>query len=518
MAQSTELRTYTRKERNMYLVGLTGQNIIYSIYSVVLSSYYLQNVLYIPSMALGVILALTRVWDGFNDPIMGTLVDRTNSKWGKCRPYLRIVPIPIALATILTFTNFTFNVDGGLFEGRNAVVLIWTVAACLLWDMIYTIGDIPLWGITALMTEDEKHRQKLMSAARIFGGVGGGIAMLSLQPLSLAAAKLFEGVGDIHRAEKYGFIFVAVIAAAISGIMFQMTGLFAKERISAPPQEKKNSIWDNFKLMWKNKPFRQLLLSGVLGSPKNAMVLVAMPIVTYYYSSKNPTLSVLYLLLLGGGLFAGQFTATALAPRLLEKYSKKNVYNFSNLMIIVPNIILFLVYLSAPDQMTQPIYLAISFVIFALNGISIGLSLVVQTYMIADAVDYEEYNSGRRPDGVFFSGQTFLAKINASISQIIYGIACSVVGFSDANIKALNEFVEKGEVLVRDAMMTTHPEYKSFMTMLFFMITIPAAIGSLLAVIPTWKYALDDKTHREMLAELNRRRHEGDDSAPELEG
>ena len=88
---SNQTRTYTKKERNMYLTGMLGQNLIYNIVATGLY-FYFQNVICLPAMALGWIFALARVWDAINDPMMGTIVDRTRTKWGKCRPYLIIFP------------------------------------------------------------------------------------------------------------------------------------------------------------------------------------------------------------------------------------------------------------------------------------------------------------------------------------------------------------------------------------------------------------------------------------------
>lgn len=101
---SNQTRTYTKKERNMYLTGMLGQNLIYNIVATGLY-FYFQNVICLPAMALGWIFALARVWDAINDPMMGTIVDRTRTKWGKCRPYLIIFPAIIGVVTVLAFLN-----------------------------------------------------------------------------------------------------------------------------------------------------------------------------------------------------------------------------------------------------------------------------------------------------------------------------------------------------------------------------------------------------------------------------
>ena len=97
-------KTYTKKEAAGFLVGMFGQNLIYNIVATGLY-FYFQNVICLPAMALGWIMTIARIWDAINDPMMGTIVDKTHSKWGKCRPYLIIFPAIIGLVTILAFLN-----------------------------------------------------------------------------------------------------------------------------------------------------------------------------------------------------------------------------------------------------------------------------------------------------------------------------------------------------------------------------------------------------------------------------
>jgi Na+/melibiose symporter-like transporter len=149
MNNAHPLKTYTGKEKAMYLIGMGGQNVIYSIIGAALG-YYLQFSLLIPAFVVSAIMAIARVWDAFNDPMMGTIVDKTRSKWGKCRPYLLFVPLPIFIITVLSFTNFGFfDPAMGLWDGRNALIVLTAAVTYLCWGMAYTVGDIPLWGITA---------------------------------------------------------------------------------------------------------------------------------------------------------------------------------------------------------------------------------------------------------------------------------------------------------------------------------------------------------------------------------
>lgn len=506
------LRTYTGKERTMYLIGLAGQNILYNIIGAALA-YYLQFTILIPAIAVSVIMAVARVWDAFNDPMMGTIVDRTRTKYGKCRPFLLGAPLPILIITVLCFVNFGFfDPSLGMFEGRNALIVLWAGFTYVLWGMAYTVGDIPLWGITALMTEDERDRAKLLSYARIAAGIGGGVALLSIQPIALALGKTFaplfeatEKVTAEAAGERMGFIVAALVFGIIGSGTFQLVGLFVKERI--PASKEKNSLKQNFSLMWTNKPFRQILLSGIFGSPKQLLSLAAMPLVTYYYASKDPKLAITYMVLMAGGLFLGQFVAMGYVPRILKRISKKNAYNGSNLIAAIPFLSVFILYLIGRENLTQPIYLVISLVLFTIGGASNGITTVLQSLMIADAVDYEEYRNGIRPDGVFFSGQTFIAKMTTGIATILSGIAYTIVGFSDAKVDEINKFIEAGGIP------RLEPAYEPYLMLLFFLVSIPPAIGSILSVIPTWRYCLDDDEHTRILGELNERRHAEDNAA-----
>lgn len=500
MINKDGLKTYSAKERNMYLIGMAGQNMIYNIIGAGLA-YYLQFTILIPAMTVSVIMAVARVWDAFNDPMMGTVVERTRSKWGKCKPYLMFVPIPIFIITVLCFVNGFFDPSMGQFEGGNIGVILWAAFTYIVWGMSYTVGDIPLWGVTPLMTEVEKDRTNLLSITRIIATLGASITLLGMQPVSLALGGIFTEKLSLEPAkgEQLGFITAAFVFGLIATLMFQMTGIFVKERIQ--PSEKKNSMKENFKLMWSNKPFRQILLSGILGSPKQLLSLCAMPLVTYYYASKDPKMAFIYMVLLGGGMFLGMFVAQALVPLMVKKWSKKVIYNGSNLISIVPFLGIFIMYLIGRSHLVDPVYLVIGFFLFLINGAGTGIGLVLQSLMIADAVDYEDYHHHIRPDGVFFSGQSFITKLSTGLATILSGIAYTAVGFSDAKVAEVNEYIAQGG-LPRE-----NPEFAPYLMILFFLVSIPPAIGCILSVIPTWNYCLSDKEHNEMLEELNRRRH-----------
>lgn len=488
--------TYTPKERNLYLMGMIGQNMIYNIINTGLV-YYLGNVIFIPAMATSVIFAIARIWDAINDPMMGTICDHTRSKWGKCRPYLIFVPGIVCIITILTFVNGQYSETGSI--GSQVFIIAWAGLTYILWGMSYTAGDIPLWGITALMTDDEKDRANILSLARIAAGIGGGLVLLTITNVSQAIGRvLIETVGDSAKAMQYGFIIVAVVMTILSTVLFLCAGA-VKERV--PSSERHYTLKENFQVMWRNKPFRKILVSAILRSPFQLLTLIAITLLSYYYGNGGRDDYTLYLIFLGAAIFGGQFIAMAFAPALASKFEKKKVFNFCNFLSGIPFALIFVVYLIAPQDLDQWGWLGVLFVLFALAGAGTGVVNVLQSVMIADCVDYEEYRTGVRPDGVFFSGQSFATKFGSGLSSIIQGIVYTIIGFSGDGVRAVNDVL-----LAEGSTVSFKAEYPEVALAMFFLVSIPPAVGCLLSIIPTWKYPLTNKEHARILEFLRVRR------------
>ncbi|MGN0467141.1 MAG: MFS transporter, partial [Acutalibacteraceae bacterium] len=120
-------------------------------------------------------------------------------------------------------------------------------------------------------------------------------------------------------------------------------------------------------------------------------------------------------------------------------------------------------------------------------------------------VDYDEYRTGYRPDGVFFSGQSFIVKLGAGISSIIQGIVFSLVGFSGDNVARCNEILAKAPA--DTYVFATDPQFASYRFGMFFLISIPPAIGFILSVLPMRNYEISNQEHTEILDKLNEKRN-----------
>lgn len=523
-----EKRTYTGKELVGYLVGMFGQNLIYNIVATGLY-FYFQNVICLPAMALGWIMTIARIWDAINDPMMGTIVDKTKSKWGKCRPYLIIFPAIIGLVTILTFINGNYATASS--TSQKVLIVAWAAISYIAWGMCFTVCDIPLWGITSLMTEDESDRSKILGLARMVAGIGGiGVLVVQIaQALGSAfVSKIDKNAVDydtlVQKANQKGFIVTVIIMTVIASVLFEFAGLFTREKVEK--SEKSYTFKENFQIMFRNKPFRQILISGILRSPIQLLMIVAMTLVTYYYANGNimnilatdasgkiTGLNVKILVGLGCvaiGLFAGQFIAMGVTPLIIKKVEKKTLYNIYSIAGAFPFALIFVFYKVSGGDLTSTFWSIIVGICMLVASAAFGGINVLQSVMIADCVDYEEYHNGVRTDGVFFSGQSFITKLAAGISTIISSAVYAFVGYSGANVDKLNRAIEKGANFITYDSGTGAGKYAEAM---FFLISIPPAIGMLLSALPTLKYAMSDKEHQKILETLVEKRNTQDTKA-----
>lgn len=495
-------KTYTKKEAAGFLTGMFGQNLIYNIVATGLY-FYFQNVICLPAMALGWIMAIARVWDAVNDPMMGTIVDKTHSKWGKCRPYLIIFPAIIGVITILTFINGNYAEASS--TAQKVLIVAWAAISYIAWGMCFTVCDIPLWGITSLMTEDENDRSKILGLARMVAGIGG-IGVLVVQ-IAQALAGVFDG--NMQKS----FIVTVIIMTVIATILFEFAGIFTRERVEK--SERSYTFKENFQIMFGNKPFRQILISGILRSPIQLLMIVAMTLVTYYYANGNIMNILKYnedgslagidfkiLIGLGSvavGLFVGQFVAMGVTPLIIKKVEKKTLYNIYSIAGAVPFALIFVFFKVSGGDLTSTAWSIVIGICMLFASAAFGGINVLQSVMIADCVDYEEYHNGVRTDGVFFSGQSFITKLAAGISTILSSAVYAFVGYSGVNVDKLNKAIENGASFITYDGGSGVGKYAEAM---FFLISIPPAIGMFLSALPTLKYAMSDKEHEQILAEL----------------
>ncbi len=484
-----DIGDYSNKERNLYLTGMFGQNVIYSIIGSVLQVFY-TDILIIPTIAVSAIMGISRIWDGINDIIMGTVVDKTHTRWGKCRPYLKFVPIPIAITTILLFlpiNNFPVGAK-----------IAYVVISFLLWETLYTLGDIPLWGVTSLMTPDEQKRAKLISAARTISSVGS-IIVVGFYPLKDALGAidlgLFANTGKANSelayfSESQGYLLAVIAIAMFGGILFRLPFAFIRERIAQTPKEKDTGLIDNIKLMWQNKLFLRAVVSNILGCTKTIIMTAGIYFCKWVLG--NGGSETLWLIMFGGAFLVGMIIAMNISTSVAKKFGKKKVYLATSYLNTVPYILIFFI------GYQHLIFLGIMLFI---AGFLTGFSCVYNTTMIADSIDYMEHKTGKRNDGVFFSGVNFVSKLTAAITAIVTNLIFSMVNYTET-INTLTENIANASAQGLDYSLNFASEYPEITSAMLILITIVPAVGCILQALPIHGYSLDEKQHAKILEEL----------------
>ncbi|MBS3987742.1 MAG: MFS transporter [Erysipelothrix sp.] len=418
--------TLQNKEIISFSLAGLGQNLIYN-YSATFIMIFYTDVLGLAALSVGTLMLVARVWDAINDPMMGIIVDKTRTRWGKLRPYLLGVAIPMAVFTILTFTNVNLSTQSKL---------IYAYITYIGWGMVYTVSDVPYWGLSSAMSDDPHDRLRIMTLARILSNVGLAIAIV-VPPLVL-------GMLADH-PQRYGI--VAAVISIIGAALFLLAFFNTKERVERPAEVSKLK---DFLLLKENKPLLQLQSSRMLGAFR--MILGAAGTYFAKYNLNNEGL----FSLLGGTLILSMIFAMILTPYLRRFFSKKALYQGGLIIQAVAHVVLFIIGYSQIG-----LVLLLMFIV----GFSMGLNDVIMYIMVNDSIDYLQAKTQRRFEGMIFSLHTFTTKLQTAIGLFVMGIILNMFGFIE-NV----------------------PQSDSSMFGIFMLLTLLPAVSSLLSLIPMIPY------------------------------
>ena len=402
------------KEVVSYSVAGLGQNIICQLVTTFFM-YYLTTACGINDdgiMYLAYMFLFARLFDAFNDPIMGTIVDRTKSRWGKMRPYLLFSPIPIAIFTVLLFTTLPGEVS-------QTAKLAYSTIIYLLWGIAYTSVDVPYWGLASSMTSDTNKRNTMLTVARLFCTIGSGL-------VSVVIPIITGGLGTDAGVLKTAYLIIAIVSVLIAVPPFFLGFKNTKERFFEANKEKE-SLKDNIKLLFKNKPILLMIAIGVVGSLRTIYMTTAL-----YYASVNlgntSLASAMFMLVVPGGL-----VATLLTPYLSKKFGKRNVFLWSH---VVGGVLLIGLYFlgynaeSGAFDGTTTLAQIMFYIIIIIAGVPTGFSNILTYSMIGDSIDYLEDKTGKRAEGICYAMQTLISKIGMALTAFVTLLVLGKAGYA----------------------------------------------------------------------------------------
>lgn len=383
----------TWREKIGYGVGAIGLDLSYGLFYSYLS-YYLSSVLGLKEAFLLVLTPLARIWDGINDPIMGTIVDSTRTKMGKYRPWIVIGAASNAIVLSLLFTSFGMS---------GTKLYIYIGFMYVLWGMTNTMADIPYWSMVPSFTNDPKDRNLVATVARTFSGFGQGVITV-LTPLVLPY--LSSGMNKTQDGySASGFSKWAIICGILLVAFALICVLSTKER-NVIYNSEKFSFKQMFKVIGSND---QLIVFMIFAMISNAGWYLTSGTAVYYFTDVLEQSTAQSLFSIIGAV--GSVIGLLVIPVLGKKFSNRTIYQISLIMAIVGYV---LMYIFGPI-LKITIMLDICYI---LASIGIGSMFVAQTIFLADIVDYGEYKTGTRHESITFSMKGFLQKMAYTIQTI----------------------------------------------------------------------------------------------------
>jgi len=428
-------------EKISFTFGVFGQNMVFAYISAYLMIFYTDSV-GISSAAVGTLLFAARMWDAVNDPIMGILTEKTRTRWGKFRPYLFLVSVPIVIIMYLIFT-----------PGVIGNALVWAYITYFLFDIVYTVSDIPLWSLTSVMSKDPDERTRLISFGKL-------IAPVSFILVSIATVPLLNVFGNTTNAYRN----VALIYALLMALGMLATFFNTRERVE--PSKEKLSVKDILFSLKENKPLRYILISQIfIATVDNLVTAMVVYYATYNLFDANltPVLSLAMILpmLLGIGI----------ASKLSTHYDKKKLLIATLAIRVAGYIVLFFVGYGN---------VAALIVGFALVAVTFGGPEILLPAMMVESIDYAQWKTGKRTEGIMWSTQTFVVKLGSSLSGMI-------LGFLLVYVKYVPNTAQTAETL-------------SGMHGIFTL--VPAAL-IFISILPMIFYPLTRKLYRHIIEELS---------------
>lgn len=465
------------KEGFSYSLCGFGQNLICTIIGSYLTV-FMTDAIGFNALAVAFLMLGARIFDALNDPIMGSIVDRTRTKWGKCRPYMKWMALPIALMTAICFLPWYPKNDGG-FAAISVMYVIW--------GMVYTVADVPYWGLSTAMSNDTYRRGNLLTIARLFCTAGAGIVTV-ITPI--ITDNMTKGLDPVAKGDmlKWIYFVIAIICCVIALPLFYLGFKNTKERNVT--EENPPSLGHNLKLLFKNKPLMLIVLSGIGGAARMLFTYTGGLYFAKYIMDKESMYSLFTMAIVPGGLIA-----SLLVPWCTKKFGKKNTYIWSHVVGGVAMLIAFIVGIACDrGAYTSTATTVVLLIALVIAGIPSGFGNIITYAMIGDTVEYLELKTGERAEGICFAMQTLINKIGMAVGAFVGVLAYYMAG-----------------VAANDASSVT-PEGKDTM---WFMLVGIAAISFFLTVIPLFFYKFNEKEQQAAKAEIEARKHAHDENNDE---
>jgi melibiose permease/lactose/raffinose/galactose permease len=446
------------RNRITFGLGTIGRDMVYALVSMFLM-FYLTDVINLPVSTMwwiaGIILA-ARVFDAFNDPIMGLIVDNTNSRLGKYKIWITIGAITSPIFTILLFTNFGFQ--------GNAYIISFAVIY-LLWGICYTIHDISYWSMLPSLSVNQKEREKIGALSRIFANIGLFFVVVAILPLTTLLEKKLGSMQS-------GYLVFSICVSVFMAMGMFVTVFGVKETNIVTAKKQSTPLREIIGIIVKND---QLFFTAISLSlfMIGYMTTTSFGLYFFKYAYGDKDMFSIFSAILG----VSQLSALAVFQFFSKKFDRKTLYTGAIISMSVG----YLLFFFAPVNKMLPIGIAGVLIFFGQSFIQL-----LMVMFLADSVDYGHWKLGKRNDSITFSLQPLINKLGGAVGSGVVSVVIIVSGIKEADTAA--DVTPAGILMMKIAML--------IFPLLCF-------AGSYL--IYRMKYKIDGKFYEQMLSDLRER-------------
>jgi melibiose permease/lactose/raffinose/galactose permease len=446
-------KTLDDRNRTYFGLGTIGRDMFYSFEANTLL-YFLSDVLSLEVWvfaAASMILSVMRIFDAFNDPITGLVIDNIRSPWGKFKPAILVGGLLSAIFSVILFA--------GIGDGWTFVIIFG--AAYLLWDITYGVNDIGYWTLLPVLSSDQKQREKTGAFARICANIGMYIVMVAWQPVTSA-------LGDTPAVWFWCAVVIAVVY--LLGLLFPLLGI--KEKRVAPEQQESTTVKQMFRALLKNDQLMWTTLAmGLFMIGYCTTVNFAVYYMKYLFG--NEAMYVVLVAVVG----VSQLSTLAVYPKVASKLNRRQLYTLGTALVLAGYAIFF--------------FAEISIILIALGAVLVFVGQAfIQTLMLmflADTVEYGQWKLGKRNESITFSIQPLINKIGGAIAT---GIVSLTLIFSGIKVDGgtVDAIGADGKLIIKGAM--------------FVIPLIMIVVGY---IVYLKKYKISEEFYSEMLKDLEAR-------------
>lgn len=399
------------KEKIGYGLGDMASSMFWKLFGAYLMIFY-TDVFGLPAAIVGTMFLITRIWDSFFDPVVGVIADRTNSRWGKFRPYLLWLAVPFGVIGILTFYTPDFPLTG-------KIIFAYTTYSLMM--MVYSAINVPYASLLGVMSPHPEDRNVLSAFRMAFAYVGSFIALLLFMPLANGFSARVGG----ETSEQIGWMLAAAVIAAMCVALFLGCFALTKERVGTTAG--RSSIQEDLRDLWHNRPWWILLGAGIAALLFNSIRDGAAVYYFKYYllEAQFSEVSFCGITFVMSGLYlaAGQvanIVGVILAAPVSNRIGKK--HTFMSAMTIAALLSIAFFWLSRENPV-------LIFLFQIVISICAGAIFPILWSMYADCTDYSELKTGNRATGLIFSSSSMSQKIGWALGTAVTGWLLGYFGF-----------------------------------------------------------------------------------------